>query len=1078
MDDLLQAAESNCKLNEPFLKKDIVKVSTYYKQTPLNLILDTGSQVNIIGHDVFIKLQEKYNNDLLILPTGKINIQPLSDKLNNTAQIQTELTLTFKDGNYITAVFIVLKNIPRDIVLIGTDTLASYRTIIDFEQEVVTFRIKSHSFKLDFLRENLKINHSLLSNTENLNTDRDKEFNLKLAEIFNFQDNEVKISTSEKEKLANLYEQYMHVFDDNVRTIPDFEASFELIKPIKNVGRQYSIPHKYREEINEYIDRMIKDRTIEDSKSDFVNPLVVIRKPDNTLRLCLDLRHLNEHIKMDRNRPETMANILQRLEGKKIFSSFDLSQGYHNLKVRKDLRDLLSFSVNGNLYRYRKLPYGLRVSGQEFIRCIRKIFGTENKNIFNYIDDFLIASSNMDEHIKTLKYFFNLVERYNIPLKLKKSQFLTNETKFLGYIVTSMGIKIDKSKVDLIQNFKRPENIKQLQSFLGLVNFFRIFHKNHSELTCVLTELLKKGIRWRWTATHETAFNKIKEKFLEETILRHPDFSREFHLFSDSSNFSISSSLMQYDENNELRPIAFASKSLSNCQRKYSICEREVLALTFGIDKFKDIIAGNKIVVHSDHQAISFFKKAHFNNPRLHRWMLAISQFDIDFQFIKGSENVVADVLSRLDEHKELQDKDKETYKTYEIIETHPTLRTRLKDLRKYQLEDNRIKKIIKLMQKKNSKIRELYKYNDDILFKKYNDKYVIVLPSKLELSIIDYFHESYAHVGNYKLVKLLSQYFDIKGLTKKAASRNRTCDLCQRTKPLNVKYEVNCNPITTASVLDSVFCDVAGPMTASHGKKYMFLLVDNFTKYVKLYPIHKPTAYNLLRCVKESFVREVGFPKRIISDNASQFTSKVWMNGVKEVGIKPKHVSLYHPSSNVAEKFIQRTKRLLRLYCNTKQQNWVKYLPLAEDQINLTHNQTTGEIPYIALFGRKPLTDIEKLIKFPKTEDGINLQLLHDKIFKKVSTDAQKRLDKFKAKNYKVLDVKANDLVLVRHKILSSKADKISASLSQPYQGPYKVLEKVGTNAWKIEFPKGKEKIYNLSMLKKYFMREDNTKL
>lgn len=322
-----------------------------------------------------------------------------------------------------------------------------------------------------------------------------------------------------------------------------------------------------------------------------------------------------------------------------------------------------------------------------------------------------------------------------------------------------------------------------------------------------------------------------------------------------------------------------------------------------------------------------------------------------------------------------------------------------------------------------------------------------------MKIKIIDYIHHSYGHIGIYKVNKLISEIFYIKNLNKSIQERLKTCDLCQRLKPLNVKYNVNYFPITAKAKLEKVFCDMVGPIPKAKGRfghQYILIIVDCFTKYTEVYSMHRATTKNILKCITQDYIKTIGKPQRIISDYATQFQSTLWKEILSSLNIKTNTISLYHPCSNMSERYIRQIKQFLTAYAHANQRNWIKYLKQAEDQVNNTHSETTGQIPSEVMLNKRTTKVTDGIIQYPEPKEQINIEERNEKIREQVETTANKRIQKQLDKNLKTNNIQPGDLVLVRTHHLANKMGFRTQSMLK-LEGPYTVVEQMGKNAFAI---------------------------
>jgi hypothetical protein len=267
------------------------------------------------------------------------------------------------------------------------------------------------------------------------------------------------------------------------------------------------------------------------------------------------------------------------------------------------------------------------------------ILGPEIREFtLNYIDDLLIVSQMFEAHLVHLGRVFQQLQNAGLTINLEKSSFLQQKVHFLGQVLSTEGIATDLEKVAAIRNFPVPKTQKHLRAFLGLCEYYRRFSDRFSYETAPLTQLVKKGTRWTWSSKEQSAFERTKELFLQTVFPHFPDFSKTFYLQTDGSGVALEVELYQLDDEGESGAIGFASRMLRGPELLYTVTEKELLAIIFGLQKFRTILLGHRIIIRTDHYALKFLKQCRLLNDRLTRWSLLLNEFDYDVEHIRGKD--------------------------------------------------------------------------------------------------------------------------------------------------------------------------------------------------------------------------------------------------------------------------------------------------------------------------------------------------------------------------------------------------------------------------------------------------------
>ena len=260
----------------------------------------------------------------------------------------------------------------------------------------------------------------------------------------------------------------------------------------------------------------------------------------------------------------------------------------------------------------------------------------------------------------------------------------------------------------------------------------------------------------------------------------------------------------------------------------------------------------------------------------------------------------------------------------------------------------------------------------------RYHDNgWKLVVPKTIEKEIITDYHVRYGHMGAVKVIKALEEHMYIKDMNRRVRQCIRTCQICQMVKCTNERKEGQMIPITSSGKLEKVFVDICGPFPRSGGRhqyKYLLIILDHYTKYIKLYPMNRATTQKILDLIIHNYVPEVGCPKTMITDHGTQFKGRRWKDTLMEQGIKTYKTAVYHPSSNPSERVLREVGRILRTYCAHQQRQWSGYVPAAEDFINLAYHQSIDTTPYNAMFEKPPPREISDLIKFPQNPEYLSL--------------------------------------------------------------------------------------------------------
>ncbi|CAN6554938.1 unnamed protein product [Malus baccata var. baccata] len=365
-------------------------------------------------------------------------------------------------------------------------------------------------------------------------------------------------------------------------------------------------------------------------------------------RVCIDYRKLNAATRKDHFPLPFIDQMLERLAGYAFYCFLDGYSGYNQIVITPEDQEKTTFTCPFGTFAYRRMPFGLCNAPATFQRCMMSIFSNYVEKIIEvFMDDFSVFGDSFDGCLHNLSLILKRCVETNLVLNWEKCHFMAKQGIVLGHIVSENGIEVDKSKIDLVRHLPSPTSVREVRSFLGHAGFYRRFIKDFSKVAQPLCRLLQKDVAFEFTKECTASFNQLKELLTTAPIIVPPDWSLPFELMCDASDYALGAVLGQRKDK---RPhvIYYASRTLNDAQLNYSTTEKELLAVVFALDKFRSYLIGTKVIVFTDHAALKYLLTKKEAKPRLIRWMLLLQEFDIEIRDKKGSENVVADHLSRM----------------------------------------------------------------------------------------------------------------------------------------------------------------------------------------------------------------------------------------------------------------------------------------------------------------------------------------------------------------------------------------------------------------------------------------------
>lgn len=464
------------------------------------------------------------------------------------------------------------------------------------------------------------------------------------------------LNPEEKRNLQKLLCQFPNILHNPKDKLTFTNQVKHLIKTSDDIpvhSKSYRYPYVHKEEVQRQISQMLTDGIIRPSSSPWSSPVWIVPKKldasgKQKWRIVIDYRKVNEKTVEDRYPIPNITDILDKLGRSQYFTTLDLASGFHQIEMDPSSIPKTAFNVENGHYEFIRMPFGLKNAPATFQRVMDNVLrDLQGKICLVYMDDIIIFSTSLQEHLNSLKLVFQRLQDNNLKIQLDKSEFLQKTVEFLGHVVTPEGIKPNPKKIKTILNFPIPRNPKEIKSFLGLIGYYRKFIKNFAKLTKPLTNCLKKNNKVEHTHEFIESFEKCKLLLTNDPILQHPDFTKPFNLTTDASNFAIGAVLSQGPIGSDL-PIAYASRTLNPAECNYSTIEKELLAIVWATKYFRPYLFGNKFKIISDHKPLQWLFAIKEPNSKLVRWRLKLAEYDYEIIYKKGKHNTNADALSRI----------------------------------------------------------------------------------------------------------------------------------------------------------------------------------------------------------------------------------------------------------------------------------------------------------------------------------------------------------------------------------------------------------------------------------------------
>lgn len=581
------------------------------------------------------------------------------------------------------------KNVPSAVIEIQTEIIRNVVALPPRSETFKLFRIRSNCYPCvaqgQDVGENVFIPTTIIYEPEawirvlNLNdkikyiqTDKLKIDHINEVDIFTITKNNDKNEVKEREKLLEKTLEHRIPAHAKAELLPlckEFAKIFHLSgdKPtVNNFYRQklllrdnepvyvknYRLPQSQKTEVREQVKKLLADGLIELSTSNYNSPLIVVPKKSTDgvkkWRLCVDFRLLNKKLIPDKHPLPRIDEILDGLGRARYFSVMDLQSGYHQIPLEKESRPLTAFSTDSGFYQFKVLPFGISTAPAAFTRMMMIAFsGLTPEQAFIYMDDLIVIGFSEKEHLINLRKVFETCEKFNLKLNPEKCNFFRSEVYFLGHKCTSKGILPDPTKLSAVQNYPKPKSPEEAKRFTAFANYYRRFIPNFSAIAKPLNDLSCKRKKFVWTEVHDKSFETLKKSLITAPVLSYPDFTKPFRVTVDASQFACGAVLSQ-DHDGVDKPIAYISRTFKKGELNKPIIEKELMAIHFAVTVLRPYLYGRPFTVYSDHKPLIYLYKLNNPSSKLTRIRLDIEEYNFDVVHIKGTDNVVADALSRI----------------------------------------------------------------------------------------------------------------------------------------------------------------------------------------------------------------------------------------------------------------------------------------------------------------------------------------------------------------------------------------------------------------------------------------------
>ncbi|PNX92763.1 Ty3/gypsy retrotransposon protein [Trifolium pratense] len=887
-------------------------------------------------------------------------------------------------------------------------------------------------------------------------------FQLQILPSLSQQNEPVTITSPQPPELTSLLTNFTQLFDQPPKLPPNRHTNHQihLIPNSSPVNvRPYRYPYHQKFEIEKQVTEMLSSGLIQPSRSPFSSPVLLVKKKDGSWRCCVDYRALNAITIKDRFPMPTIDELLDDLGGASWFSKLDLQQGFHQIRMSSDDIPKTAFRTHHGHYEYLVMPFGLCNAPSTFQATMNDLLQPFlRKFAAVFFDDILVFSPTLTDHLLHLEQVLNQLASADFSLKRSKCLFGQRQLEYLGHIISQHGIQADPSKLQAMVEWPTPTSITSLRGFLGLTGFYRKFIKGYASIATPLTNLLKKD-SFFWNDEAQTAFDSLKKAMTEAPTLSVPNFSIPFDLETDASGKAMGAVLMQLSH-----PIAFFSKQFCPRLLRSSTYVRELHAITTAVKKWRQYLLGHPFTIHTDHKSLKELISQVIQTPEQQVYLSKLLGYDFKIQYKSGKANVVADALSRVDSPTCLT-----------LTMPHFIF---LDELRLSLQPSTEFTTLFHQVQQ-NPSTYPNYKTHQGLLF--YKNKIWLNSSNPFKQRLLQEFHNSplSGHMGIQKTYIRLHENFYWQGMRDDVKHFVSNCLTCQATKYETKKPAGLLQPLPVPSAIwEDLSLDFITGLPPSHGFTVILVVVDRFSKGAHFGALPSSfSAYKVAALFLDIICKHHGLPRSLVSDRDPIFISRFWRELFKLSGTKLRMSTSYHPETDGQTEVLNRIlEQYLRSFVHSKPTHWHQFLPLAEWSYNTTSHSATGRSPFEITFGKPPPSIPSYLLGSSNVEavDTLlttrqhTITLLQRKLLK-----AQETMKFYADQKRRELSYAVGDFVYVKLRPYrqQSLTGSTYSKLSKRFYGPYKIVERIGPVAYKLELPPQSKihPVFHCSLLKQH---------
>ena len=906
--------------------------------------------------------------------------------------------------------------------------------------------------------------------------------------------------TATEEDYSNVPEKYSEFFEvfskKKANTLPPHRTYDHqiILKEGKSppFGPIYNLSQTELDELAKYLKENLANGFISRSTSPAAAPILFVKKKSGELRLCIDNRGLNAITVRDPPVLPLVSEMIDRLGNALYYTKLDVRNAYYRIRIKSGQEWLTGFRCKYGHFQYNVLNFGLVNAPSTWMAYLNDVLREHIDVIavFFYDDILVYTNGDLEQHTRDVKLILKKLLDAELYIKAEKCEFDKQEVDFLGIRVGRNGVSMDTEKIKAIIEWPTPKSQHDVMVFLGFANYHRSFLKHFSLHTTILTNLLKKDKKFNWGNKEEKAFNALKNLFTSNPVLKF--FSPDKHcvMETDASDFAIGSILSQYDEEGILHPIAYYSRKLKPAEINYEIYDKEMLAIVDSFTHWRHYLedAKHKTLVLTDHKNLEYFLDAKKLNRRQARYAIKLSNYNFVIQYRSATKNQRADALSRRPDFEPSEGEKQPVYTVLKpdqlmLSSTTFNIDYNIKDEILDEQKKDQIYQILSNTQNHDKKTTDRYKNfyidKDSKLLLK-NSLIYIPYNEPLRMKIVKIHHDSLTagHFGRAKTAEVISRNYWWKNMNNYIKRYVANCQICMRGKPSRQAPQGPLKPLQIPDTpWSSISMDFIAKLPISDGYDSIWVVVDRLTKMAHFIPCKESiNAKDLANLFIQNIFKLHGLPSSIISDRGVLFTSKFWKHLLSKLDIQSNMSTSHRPQTDgQTEKTNSTLEQYLRIFSNYQQDNWASLLPCAEFSYNNHQQSSTKESPFFANYGMHPRIsfsatsphNLPRNESVPAAEEfARRMEEIHGKNKINIQLAQKSQALYYDKKTRPIANLEVGSEVYLNTKNIQT--ERKSKKLDHKRIGPFKIIQKVGTHAFKLDLPESMKihPVFNAALL------------